>query len=204
MTPDRLADLLGAVPIPTGSWTDTARYLARATPPPPSPDISEISVRSGGLLVISVTNPGEHVEQILTQGLPDLDTQEWPDHPLTWDNPGFVVRYAHARAMAVQRWADDLGVPWTGFRPEHLDGSHDRAILRVLAELPSRAAARDHGWRAFAERLALAYHDAHEHASAIPVGDQAPAPVHTARRHLAAAVAATLDAISANPLPDRL
>ncbi|MDX3110942.1 hypothetical protein PW035_59785, partial [Nonomuraea angiospora] len=73
-----------------------------------------------------------------------------------------------------------------------------RRVLRVLAELPGRAVSREPGWETYLVRLALAYHDAHEHAPAVPVGDQAPGPVHTARVRLAGAVAGVL------PGPERM
>jgi hypothetical protein len=60
--------------------------------------------------------------------------------------------------------------------------------LRVLAEVPGRVVSRDPGWESFLVRLALAYHDAYEHAPAIPMGDEEVKAVHTARVRLAAAV----------------
>jgi arginyl-tRNA synthetase len=61
-------------------------------------------------------------------------------------------------------------------------------VLRVLAELPGRLASRDPGWETYLVRLALAYHDAHEHAPATPMGDEQPGAVHGARVRLARAV----------------
>ncbi|GLW05134.1 hypothetical protein Misp01_02640 [Microtetraspora sp. NBRC 13810] len=140
--------------------------------------------------------------------------EPWPERPLTWDNPGFVLRFAHARACAVGRWARDLGVPRTGFAPEALTGRHDRAVLRVLAELPGRRSRRGAGrpggavGRAgFARRLALAYHDAHERAPAVPAGEEPVTPEHVARVRLARAVRAVLAeelAALGGTAPDRL
>nr|BFE87098.1 hypothetical protein GCM10020093_096990 [Planobispora longispora] len=61
-------------------------------------------------------------------------------------------------------------------------------MLRLLAELPGRRASRDPGWAAYAEQLALAYHDAFERAPALPAGDEAPSALHGARVRLARAV----------------
>ncbi|MBB6351103.1 anticodon-binding protein [Nonomuraea muscovyensis] len=214
MRPGRLAEALGEPPAPDGTWEREAVYVsavalrrARVAPRPGEPaagggaevgrvaaelagqvrpldGVSRVEVRPNGFLRITVETPGELVEEVRPLDLPD----PWPDLPRTWDNPGFVVRYAHARAAAVQRWARDLGVPDTGFRPELLDDPRCRAVLRVLAELPGRLAGRAPGWEAFQVRLATAYHDAHELAPAVPVGDEEPAPAHTARVRLARAV----------------
>ncbi|MFC7589215.1 hypothetical protein ACFQYP_40195 [Nonomuraea antimicrobica] len=85
-----------------------------------------------------------------------------------------------------------------GFRPELLDDPCHRRVLRVLAELPGRLGGRQPGWESYLLRLALAYHDAHERAPAVPVGDEEPGPVHTARVRLAQAVRMVL------PGPERL
>ncbi|MFC4057404.1 DALR anticodon-binding domain-containing protein [Planomonospora corallina] len=129
-----------------------------------------------------------------------------PWRPGTWDNPGFAVGYAHARAVAVARWAAELGVAGE-FRPELLACRRDRAVLRALAEAPGRRVSRDPGWAAYAERLALVYHDAFERAPALPKGDEEPSALHVARVRLAGAVrqvlAEALVAIGLIP-PDRL
>ncbi|MEU0519580.1 anticodon-binding protein [Streptosporangium sp. NPDC006007] len=130
----------------------------------------------------------------------------WADFPRTWRNPGFVVRYAHWRAVAVQRWAAELGVGGE-FRPELLDGPRDRAVLRLLAEVHGRRRSREPGWAAYAGRLALAYHDAFEGAPALPKGEEGPTALHAARVRLAGAVrdvlAETL-AVFGETAPDRL
>ncbi|MET8139317.1 hypothetical protein ABZU32_03285 [Sphaerisporangium sp. NPDC005288] len=82
---------------------------------------------------------------------------------------------------------ESQGAP-AAFRGESLDDRRDRAVLRVLAELPSRRAGRDSGRPAYLERLAWAYHEAFEHAPAIPMGDQAPTGTHVARLWMARAV----------------
>ncbi|MGN9838515.1 anticodon-binding protein [Nonomuraea sp. H19] len=197
MTIRRLAELLSEPPAPEGTWEREAVYvsaaaLRRRVPPDELaapvrelPGVAGVEVRDNGFLRIIVAVPGEIVESLEPVDIPEPG---WPDFPRTWDNPGFVVRYGHTRACATQRWAAELGVPDTGFRPELLDDPHDRRVLRVLAELPGRLASRDPGWETYLLRLALAYHDAHEHAPAVPVGDAPPGPVHTARVRLAAAV----------------
>lgn len=130
----------------------------------------------------------------------------WTDIPRTWNNPGFVVKYAHVRAVAVQRWAEELGVGGR-FRPELLDGRWDRAVLRLLAEVYGRRVSRDPGWAAYTEQLALAYHDAFERAAALPMGDEKPSALHRARVRLARAVRDVLAeglAALGETAPDRL
>ncbi|MEV4353874.1 anticodon-binding protein [Nonomuraea sp. NPDC049625] len=207
MTPAELAQVLGEPPVPEGTWEGEAVYLSAAALRRKVPaeslagrareldGVSLVEVRRDGFLRIVVGEPGE-----LLAGVEPLDIPEppWPDFPRTWDNPGFVVRYGHARARAVLRWARELGVPSEGFRGELLDGPYDRRVLRVLAELPGRKVSREPGWETYLVRLALAYHDAHEHAPAVPVGDEAPGPVHTARVRLAETVTGVL------PGPERM
>ncbi|WP_433415394.1 anticodon-binding protein [Microtetraspora malaysiensis] len=224
MTPDQLAELLGAPPAPWGSWASEAVYgspvaFRAASGRPPREvaaeiaerlrehrGIQEVRVRPDGLLLIAVTAPGEVAGEIVRKGPPEIREPAAlaPDFPRTWDNPGFVVRYAYARAAAVRRWARDLGVPEEGFRPEALDDPRERAVLRLLAELPSRMTSRDPAWGTYAGQLALAYHDAHEHCPAVPWGDRPAGDVHTARLRLAAAVQAVLAAVVAPALPERL
>ncbi|MEV0147239.1 MULTISPECIES: anticodon-binding protein [unclassified Nonomuraea] len=210
MTPEqRVAEVLGEAPAPEGTWEREAAYLSAAARRLGVPaaglaarvravaGVAAVEERPNGFLRITVEVPGALVETVRPLSLPD----PWPDFPRTWDNPGFAVRYAHARAVAVRRWARDLGVPEEGFRPELLDDPRDRAVLRVLAELPGRLARPARGssfWASYAVRLATAYHDAHELAPAVPVGDEAPSPLHTARVRLARAVEDVL------PGPDRL
>ncbi|MEU3164177.1 DALR anticodon-binding domain-containing protein [Streptosporangium sp. NPDC006930] len=193
------------------------------------PGITAVRVRPRGFLEIVVTVPGELVTEIgaTASGAAPGGTGEepvpppagdtpppvatggsatWRDLPRTWANPGFVVRYAHARAVAVQRWATELGVGGD-FRPELLEDRRDRAVLRLLAEIHGRRVSRDPGWAAYAEQLALAYHDAFEGAAALPSGDEEPSELHTARVRLARAVRDVLaEALTAlgETAPERL
>ncbi|MGP3914577.1 anticodon-binding protein [Nonomuraea sp. 10N515B] len=197
MTVRELAGALGEPPVPDGSWEREAVYLSAAAlrrrAPAEAlaervravPGVADVEVRGNGFLRITVAVPGELLESMEPVEIPE---PTWPDFPRTWDNPGFVVRYAHVRARAVRRWARELGVPEAGFRPEALDDPYDRQVLRVLAELPGRAVSRDPGWETYLVRLALAFHDAHEHAPAVPRGDEPVTAVHTARVRLAEAV----------------
>ncbi|MEW9547522.1 anticodon-binding protein [Nonomuraea sp. NPDC050783] len=201
MTLRELAGVLGEPPAPEGTWEREAllvsaaalrrrlRPEALAARVREVPGVTRVAVRATGLLEVAVRVPGELLESF---EVPEIPVPGWPDFPRTWDNPGFVVRYGHVRARAVARWARQLGVPEEGFEAAALDGPWDRRVLRVLAELPGRAAGRAPGWEAYLVRLALAYHDAHEHAPAVPRGDEPARAVHTARVRLAAAVGEVL------------
>ncbi|SDG53533.1 arginyl-tRNA synthetase [Sinosporangium album] len=218
----RLGEVLGGPPEPRGTWEGEAVYVSAAALRSGRaareaadrlaekvrglPGVGEVRVRGAGFLEIVVAVPGELAREIVGDAPADDtatdDTRAggtegtvgrvWPDFPRTWDNPGFVVRYAYWRACAVRRWGAELGVRREPFEPEALDGGWDRAVLRVLAEAPGRRVSRDPGWAAYVERLALAYHDAHERAPAVPVGDEGAAAVHTARLWLAEAVRLTV------------
>jgi hypothetical protein len=204
-TPDELTGVLGEPPVPEGTWEREILYgsaaaLRRRVPAGDLADrlraldgVASVEVRGQGFLRIVMTTPVLDLEPARIPFEP-----EWPDFPRTWDNPGFAVRYGHARACAVLRWARDLGVPEGGFEPGLLDDPYHRRVLRALAELPGRTVSRDPGWETYLLRLALAYHDAHERAPAVPAGDEEPGPVHTARVRVAAVVRKVL------PGPDRL
>ncbi|MEV4059346.1 anticodon-binding protein [Nonomuraea dietziae] len=207
MRPGRLAEVLGEPPAPEGTWEREAVYLSaaalrrRIAPGDLAAEVRALAgvvaveVGGNGFLRITVDTPGD----LLDDPHEPVDFPgPWQDLPCTWDNPGFVVRYAHARAAAVLRWARELDVPRDGFTPCALSDPHDRAVLRLLAELPSRRAGRDPGWAAYLPRLALAYHDAHERAPAVPRGEEEPGPVHTARVRLAEVVRVVL------PGPERI
>ncbi|MFF3443435.1 DALR anticodon-binding domain-containing protein [Streptosporangium sp. NPDC002721] len=222
MTPGALGEVLGLPPIPRGTWAGEATYvspaaLRRGEDPGEMadrlralPGIAAVRVRPGGLLEIAVAVPGELVTEIgaaVPKGTVGVGGgAPWRDLPRTWANPGFVVGYAHARAVAVQRWAAELGVGGD-FRPELLAGPRDRAVLRLLAELHGRRVSRDPGWAAYAEQLALAYHDAFEGAAALPSGDEEPSELHAARVRLARAVRDVLAEVLAalgETAPERL
>ncbi|MGJ6962458.1 DALR anticodon-binding domain-containing protein [Streptosporangium sp. G11] len=218
MTPGALGEVLGLPPIPRGTWAGEALYvspaaLRRGEDPAEMaarlralPGIAAVRVRPGGFLEIAVAVPGELVTEIGGAVPAVTGRSPWEDLPRTWANPGFVVRYAHVRAVAVQRWAAELGVGGD-FRPELLEDRRDRAVLRLLAEVHGRRVSRDPGWAAYAEQLALAYHDAFEGAAALPSGDEEPSGLHAARVRLARAVRDVLaEALAAlgETAPERL
>jgi arginyl-tRNA synthetase len=118
-------------------------------------------------------------------------TKTWPVRPMTFDNPGFRVRFAYARASGVQRHAADLGIH-EGTETETSD-PRERLLLALLADFPGRTeqAARQNDPRPLARHLELiadAYHDVHEQCPALPKGDEPAGDRHIARLGLARAV----------------
>jgi hypothetical protein len=71
----------------------------------------------------------------LARGGPEPDRAALARHVL--DNPPYAVRYAHAAAAAVLRWA---GHPPGDFRPAMLAGPAQQALLDALSWLPERVA----------------------------------------------------------------
>jgi arginyl-tRNA synthetase len=57
------------------------------------------------------------------------------------DNPAYAVRYAHAAAAAVLRWAAALEIRPAGFKPRLLAEPGELALLDALSWLPERVAA---------------------------------------------------------------
>jgi hypothetical protein len=56
-------------------------------------------------------------------------------------NPAYAVRYAHAAAAAVLRWAASSGTPGpAGFQPRQLTAPPELALLDALSWLPERVA----------------------------------------------------------------
>ena len=55
-------------------------------------------------------------------------------------NPAYAVRYAHAAAAAVLRWAAELGTRPAGFTPRLLAEPAELALLDALSWLPERVA----------------------------------------------------------------
>jgi arginyl-tRNA synthetase len=75
------------------------------------------------------------------------------------ENPAYAVRYAHAAAAAVLRWAAALGTGPGEFRPRLLAGPEELALLDGLSWLPERVAmaarrGRPDEFAGYLERLA--------------------------------------------------
>jgi arginyl-tRNA synthetase len=114
-----------------GARIDTERG---AVPAPPSP--------SRGSVADAIGFAGADAVRFALARMPDGG--EPPDpavlarHVLA--NPAYAVRYAHAAAAAVLRWAAALGIRPAGFTPRLLAEPGELALLDVLSWLPERVA----------------------------------------------------------------
>ena len=112
----------------------------------------------------------------------------------TNENPVYYVQYAHARIAAVLRNVAELGIP-TGldnFDPAQLSHDRENQLLGTLAEYPrivaSAAELREpHRVARYLEELAGVYHGFYADCRVLPLGDEAIAPIHSARANLCAA-----------------
>jgi arginyl-tRNA synthetase len=215
-----VADGEFAVPIPSAVTVEATATGDYATPLPlrlakaagrPAPEIAAVLAkrlsRRSGVASARVTGPGfltvtmdapliARIDE--RYGVTSVPSATWPTRPMTFDNPGFRVRFAYARASGVRRHAADLGIDTgidTGTRREHHDHLSDpreQRLLALLAEFPVRAeqAQRQNDPRPFTRHLELvadAYHDVHERCPALPKGDETVRERHTARLGLARA-----------------
>lgn len=165
-----------------------------------TPGVRTVRVTGPGVLTIALRTPGALVREIIEMGErytrpvpPAPSTPVWPMRPLTFDNPGFLVRYAHVRAVAVARHARQLGMTRGAFDAALLDAPRERVLLTLLGELPQWAAqaTRTGDPSVFArrlERVADEYHHVYERCPALPRGDEEATPMHHARLWLAEAV----------------
>ncbi|MES9535938.1 DALR anticodon-binding domain-containing protein [Actinomadura sp. NPDC000600] len=157
-----------------------------------------IARRAGG----SVSGPGfvrvvvgpELVDAVRSDpryGVARVPPGGWSEWPRTFENPGFSVRYAYARACWVGRWAREFGVeagPFEGGAEE---------LVGALGDMPGRAAQaeRERDARPLLlclEKVAEEYHEVHERCPAVPMGDEEPGAVHAGRVGLAEAVKVVL------------
>jgi len=114
----------------------------------------------------------------------DIDLALWSS--ASNENPVYYVQYAHARLAALARNAAELGlIPST----EHLELlTHDKegTLIRNLGEFPrvlkTAAALREpHRVSRYLEDLAGDYHRFYDSCRVLPLGDEAPNQLHTAR-----------------------
>ena len=112
----------------------------------------------------------------------------------TNENPVYYVQYAHARIAAVLRSAQELkiGAELDTFDPTQLVHNRENELLGALAEYPrvvaSAAEFREpHRVARYLEELAGVYHGFYADCRVLPLGDEAPTAVHSARAALCAA-----------------
>jgi arginyl-tRNA synthetase len=111
----------------------------------------------------------------------------------TNENPVYYVQYAHARITAVLRNAAELNIPvdLSAFDSSQLVHDRENELLGALAEFPrvvqSAAELRQpHRVARYLEELAATYHGFYADCRVLPMGEENPSPLHTARLLLCA------------------
>ena len=106
----------------------------------------------------------------------------------TNENPVYYVQYAHARIAAVLRNATELKISLViqDFDPSQLIHDRENELLGKLAQFPrvveSAAQMRQpHRIARYLEELAGTYHGFYADCRVLPMGDENPTPLHTAR-----------------------
>ncbi len=112
----------------------------------------------------------------------------------TNENPVYYVQYAHARIAAVLRNTAELGIKsdLASFDPSQLTHDRENELLGALSDFPrivaSAAEFREpHRVARYLEELAGVYHGFYADCRVLPLGDEAIAPIHSARAALCAA-----------------
>jgi arginyl-tRNA synthetase len=132
----------------------------------------------------------------------------------TNDNPVYYVQYAHARICAVLRNAKDLGIDYglKFYSPELLVHERERELIGLLAEYPRIVAAaafarQPHRVSRYIEDLAAQYHRFYNDCRVLPMGEEKPTKLNSARACLSMATAQVisngLDLLGVNA-PERM
>jgi arginyl-tRNA synthetase len=132
----------------------------------------------------------------------------------TNDNPVYYVQYAHARICAVLRNAKDLGIDYglNFYSPELLVHERERELIGLLAEYPRIVAAaafarQPHRVSRYIEDLAAQYHRFYNDCRVLPLGEEKPTKLNSARACLSMATAQVisngLDLLGVNA-PERM
>jgi len=114
----------------------------------------------------------------------------------TNENPVYYVQYAHARICAVLRNASDLGIKYGAeqIHPELLVHERERELIGALGEFPKVVATaaelrEPHRVARYVEELAGVYHRFYADCRVLPLGDESPSELHSARATLCLATA---------------
>ena len=112
----------------------------------------------------------------------------------THENPVYYVQYAHARIAAVLRNATELKISLdlADFDASQLHHDRENELLGVLAQFPRVVASaaemrQPHRISRYLEELASTYHGFYADCRVLPMGEENPTPLHTARLLLCSA-----------------
>jgi arginyl-tRNA synthetase len=114
----------------------------------------------------------------------DINLEQWT--AANNENPVYYVQYAHARLSSILRAADELGLSSDNPDLALLTSEQEGDLLRTLGEFPrvvdmAGSLREPHRVARYLEELAGAYHRFYGANRVLPQGDEAPAPIHTAR-----------------------
>ena len=120
----------------------------------------------------------------------DIDLELWTS--TTSENPVYYVQYAHARLSSIARNAADLGLGTEGADLSLLTHDREGDLIRTIGEYPrvlAKAAElrEPHRVARYLEELAGTYHRFYDSCRILPMGDEEPGAIHTARLALCAA-----------------
>ncbi len=114
----------------------------------------------------------------------------------TNDNPVYYVQYAHARICAVLRNAKDFGIEYgvNSYNPELLVHEQERELIGFLSQYPRIVASaaqmrQPHRVARFIEDLAAQYHRFYNDCRVLPLGEEKPTQLNSARATLSLAAA---------------
>ena len=114
----------------------------------------------------------------------------------TNENPVYYVQYAHARICAVLRNATDIEIKYGAdlIYPELLVHERERELIGALGEFPRVVAGaaelrEPHRVARYVEELAGVYHRFYADCRVLPLGDETPSELHSARATLCSATA---------------
>ena len=112
----------------------------------------------------------------------------------TNENPVYYVQYAHARIAAVLRNAAELNIPLdvASFDASQLRHDRENELLGALAQYPRVVASaaemrQPHRISRYLEGLASTYHGFYTDCRVLPMGEENPSQLHTARLLLCSA-----------------
>ena len=112
------------------------------------------------------------------------------------ENPVYYIQYAHARICGVLRNAADLSIAFgaSHIHPELLIHERERELIGAIGEYPrvvaSAAELREpHRIARYVEELAGVYHRFYADCRVLPMGDETPSELHSARATLCRATA---------------
>jgi arginyl-tRNA synthetase len=118
----------------------------------------------------------------------------------TNENPVYYVQYAHARICAVLRNAKDLGIKFglDAYSPELLVHERERELIGLIAQYPKIVASaalmrQPHRVARYIEEVAGQFHRFYNDCRVLPLGEEKPSSLNSARAGLSMATAQVIN-----------